>query len=139
MSRIRLLLLVLFLSLTGLPFTSCFSQSAGSGYFDAGAQDLNVTGEQMAKYVLYRFDTGAAGRTLTLPAAADIIKQIGSPTVGQMFIVAVSAEGANIVTVTGGSGVTVKTSGATVPGNSTKNLYFVVTDLTSGSQALTVY
>jgi hypothetical protein len=56
-----------------------------------------------------------------------------------MFIVAVSAEGANIVTVTGGSGVTVKTSGATVPGNSTKNLYFVVTDLTSGSQALTVY
>ena len=122
-----------------LMVSSCFSQGSVSTFYDAGAQDLTITGEQLATYVLYRFDTSAAGRGLTLPGAADIMSQINSPTVGQIFIIAVTAEGANPVTVTGGTGMLVKASAATVAANSTANLYFVVTGTTSGSQTITVY
>jgi hypothetical protein len=140
MFKNRLLLFVFAIVLAGiLPLASCFSQSQGSAYYDAGAQDLTVTGQQMGQYVVYRFDTNSAGRGMSLPSAADIITQIGSPEVGQIFIMAVSADGANQVTITGGSGVTVKASAATVAGNSTKNLYFVIMSSTADSQAITVY
>ena len=140
MVKTRFLLFVLVALLAGTMLAaSCFSQGSTNSFYDAGAQDLPVTGAQMAQYVLYRFDTTGAGRTLSLPSAADIVSQIGSPTVGQIFIVAVTAEGTNPVTVTGGSGVTIKTSAATVAGNTTQNLYFVVRNITAGSQSLTVY
>ncbi len=119
--------------------SSCFSQPAASAYYDAGAQDLTVTGKQMSQYVVYRFDTSGGARTMTLPPAADIISQIGSPTVGQIFIMAVSAEGGNEVRVVGGSGVTVKASASSTAANTTQNLYFVVMNVTSGSQAVSVY
>jgi hypothetical protein len=136
-TRLPLTLVAIVLALT--LSASCFGQSQGSAFFDAGAQDLSVTGEQMAQYVVYRFDTGSAGRSFTLPGASDIIAQIGSPTVGQIFIVAVTADGANPVNIVGSAGVTVKASAATIAGNSTQNLYFVVTDTTAGSQAVTIY
>ena len=138
MSNTRLLVLTGLLAML-LSSASCFSQGSGSAYYDAGAQDLNVTGEQMATYVIFRFDTGTGGRTMRLPSAADITSQIGSPTVGQIFIMAVSADGSNPVSVVGGSGVTVKASAAEVAGNSTQNLYFVLMDTTAGSQAIIVY
>jgi len=59
--------------------------------------------------------------------------------VGQIFIIAVAAEGGNPVAVNGGAGMLVKPSAATVASNSTANLYFVVMGTTSGSQTITVY
>jgi len=119
--------------------TSCFSQSPVSGFYDAGAENLNVSGEHMAQYVLYRFETSGGGCTFALPSAAEIISKINTPTVGQLFIMAVTVEGANSVTVTGGAGIVIKPSAVEVAGNSTKNLYFVVTNTGSGIQSITVY
>jgi Mn2+/Fe2+ NRAMP family transporter len=100
--------------------SSCFSQSSGSSYYDAGTQNLSLTGEQLAQYVLYRFDTSGSQPTLTLPSASDILSQISSPTVGQVFIIAITAEGDGSVSVAGGSGMNIRTSAATVPGNTTR-------------------
>jgi len=140
MSKTRLLLSLAVIVLTGLLLvTSCFSQGQVSAYYDAGAEDFSVSAEQMAQYVFYRFDTSAAGRAFILPSAADIISQIDSPTVGTIFLIAVTAEGANQVVVTGGMGVVIKPSAASVTGNTTQNLYFVVMNTGSGTQAITVY
>ena len=129
---ITCLLLMVFMS-------SCFGQSAQSAYFDAGANDLTVTGQQMSQYVVYRFDTNSGARSMTLPSATDIINQIGSPIVGQVFIMAVTAEGSSSVMITGGTGVTVKTSAASVAANTTQALYFIIMNTTAGSQAITVF
>jgi hypothetical protein len=140
MPKTRLLFSLVAVVLAGLLLiTSCFSQGPTNVFFDAGADNLSVSGAQIAQYVLYRFETSGAGRTITLPSAAEILAQISSPTLGQLFAIAVTAEGANPVTVLGGVGLVIKPSAAEVAGNSTKNLYFVVTNTGSGTQSITVY
>jgi len=140
MSKTRWLLSLVTVVLIGLLLiTSCFSQGSVSVFYDAGAENLSVSGEQMAQYVLFRFETSGASRVLTLPSAADVISQINSPTVGMLFIMAVTAEGANPVMITGGTGMVIKPSAVEVVGNSTHNLYFVVTNISSGTQSITVY
>ena len=139
MSKTRRLILLMTLPAIILLGSSCVSQGSSNSFYDAGAQDLSVTGKQMSQYVLYRFETSGGSHSLNLPQASDIISQIGSPTVGQIFIIAVTVEGTNPVMVTGGNGVIIKPSAATVPGNVTKNLYFVVTSTNSNGQTITVY
>jgi hypothetical protein len=51
----------------------------------------------------------------------------------------VTVDGVNPVTVVGGEGMVVKPSAAEVAGNHTQNLYFVVTNIKSGTQSITVY
>jgi len=140
MSKVRLQLSLVAIALVGLLLvTSCFSQGSADTFYDAGAKNLNVSGGQMAKYVLYRFETSEGSRTYNLPSAKEVISQINSPTVGQLFIMAVTVEGDNPVMVTGGEGMIIKPSAKEVAGNSTKNLYFVVTNTSSGTQSITVY
>jgi hypothetical protein len=140
MLRNRALLLAIAVVTAGLLLVpGCLSQGATNTFYDSGAQDLTLTGQQLAQYVLYRFDTSGSSHTLTLPAASDILSQIGSPTVGQVFIIAVTAEGANSVTIAGGAGTTIKQSASSVAGFTTRNLYFVITNVSSGSNAVSIY
>jgi hypothetical protein len=115
------------------------ASTPSSAYLDAGAGDLTATGAQFAQNWIIRFDTSAAARTLTTPSAADLINSLQSPGMGEVLVLAVAADGANPVTVQGGAGVTVKTSAMTVAGNATLTIYCVLTDVSSGSQAITVY
>ena len=129
-----LLALSLFLS------TSCLSQGTRvSAFYDAGASDLTMTGAQFSQYLLYRFDTEDSQLTLTTPSAADIVSRFSSPIVGDVAILAITAEGSNAVTVSGGTSVTVKSSASTVAGNTTKIIFCELSNVTSGSEAVTFY
>lgn len=123
---IRLLLLVILVGL--LPLLACSVSGSQSTFREAGESDLDYTGAggDFAKYSLFRFDTAAAPRTLTTPGAGDMIDSVSSPTVGQVIVFAVSADGPNAVTISGGEGVTVKPSAATISANSTRLLYCVI-------------
>ncbi len=130
-----LLVLVLFFS------ASCLgSQSKPvSAFYDSGASDLTMTGAQFGQYVLFRFDTSASAHTLTTPSAADIVSRFSSPVVGSVSVLAVTADGSHIVTLTGGTNVTVKPSASTVAGNTTLTLFCELDNVTKGSEAVTFY
>ena len=82
-----------------------------------------------------------AAATYTTAAAADIVAAIGGDcAVGTTFMVVVlnASAGANTITVAGGTDVTV--SGvATVVQNASKIFLGRVTNVTSGSEAITLY
>jgi hypothetical protein len=129
-----LLALSLFLS------TSCLSQGTRvSAFYDAGASDLTMTGAQFSQYLLYRFDTEASQLTLTTPSAADIVARFSSPIVGDVAILAITADGSHAVTVRGGTNVTVKPSASTITGNTTLIIFCELSNITSGSEAVTIY
>jgi hypothetical protein len=86
-----------------------------------------------------RFDTSTSALTLALPSAADIVANLQSPYVGEVIDVAVAADGANNVTLIAGTNVTIKTSASVVPGNTTATLYCELDNITSGSEAVTLY
>ncbi len=111
-----------------VPLVACSMSGSQSTFRDAGESDLDFTGDagSFAKYSLFRFDTAAAPRTLTTPSAADMLKSVSAPTVGQVIVFAVSADGPNPVTVNGGEGVTVKASASSVSAYTTRLLYCVV-------------
>ncbi len=130
-----LLVLVLFFS------ASCLgSQSKPvSAFYDSGANDLIMTGTQFGQYVLFRFDTSASEHILTTPSAADIVSRFSSPVVGSVSVLAVTADGSNIVTLKGGANVIVKPSASTVAGNTTLTLFCELDNVTKGSEAVTFY
>jgi len=132
--------LFILLALSLFFSTSCVGQGTRvSAFYDAGASDLTMTGTQFSQYLLYRFDTDASQRTLTTPSAADIVSRFSSPIVGDVAILAITAEGSNAVTVSGGTNVTVKSSASTVAGNTTKIIFCELSNVTSGSEAVTFY
>jgi hypothetical protein len=122
-----------------LPLVSCTSTSSSPNFYDAGASNLTASGAQIAQYWLFRFDTSAASRTLTTANAADIVGALQSPFVGQVVFFAVSADGTNSVSILGGSNVTVKSSASNVPANTTLTVYCVLDNISSGSEAVTIY
>ena len=83
----------------------------------------------------------AAAATYTTATAADIVAAIGSDcAVGTTFMVVVlnASAGANTITVAGGTDVTV--SGvATVAQNASKVFLGRVSNVTAGSEAITLY
>ncbi len=129
-----LLLLSLFFS------ASCINQGTKtSAVYDAGTGDFTVTGAQLGKIALFRFDTNDAQRTLTTPSAADIVDKFSSPIVGDLASLAITADGSYAVTISGGANVTVKASASTIAGNTTRIIIIVLTNVTKGSQAVTIY
>lgn len=119
---------------------SCIGQADRvSTFYDAGASDFTMTGTQFSQYLLYRFDTNDSQHTLITPSAVDIVSRFSSPIVGDVAIFAVAADGSNAVAVSGGTNVTVKPSASIVAGNSTRMLYFLLANVTKGSEAVTVY
>jgi len=137
-SRKHLAVVLIFLALVLFPLASCISSSA-SAYLDAGASNLTATGAQFAQNWLIRFDTSSTQRTLFTPSAADIVKNLQSPSVGEVVIIAVTADGANTVTIQGGTGVIVKPSASTIAADTTLTLYCVLTSVISGSEGVTIY
>ena len=135
--RLGILLLAVVASL--LPLVACSMSGSQSTFCDAGESDLDYTdaGGDFAKFSLFRFDTGAAPRTLTTPGAAAMIDSVSSATAGQVIVFAVSADGFNAVTINGGEGVTVKPGAAIVDANTTRLLYCVI-DSTEDDR-LTIY
>ena len=120
--------------------TSCVgTASQSSSFYNAGAGDFAPSGATFSQLFLYRFDTSAAPRTLTLPSAADIVASISSPVVGEVFTFGVSADGANSVRLVGGTNVAISASAATVSGNTTLTVYIVLDNVAKGTEAATVY
>jgi hypothetical protein len=124
-----------------LPFASCQTDtgSTQTQFYDAGNADISLTGAQFDQYYLIRVDTSTASHTLALPSAADIIGSASSPFVGEIFTLAVAAEGANPVHLVAGTNVTLSQYSSTVAGNTTATLYAVFDNVTSGSQSVTIY
>jgi len=120
--------------------TSCVSSSTtASQYYNAGNGNLSITGAQFDQYYLFRFDTSTSALTMALPSAADIVANLQSPYVGEVIDVAVAADGANSVTLIAGTNVTIKTSASVVSGNTTATMYCELDNITSGSEAVTLY
>ena len=137
----RYLAIFICLLLIGtLSLTSCVSSSTtASQYYNAGNVNLSITGAQFDQYYLFRFDTSTAALTMALPSAADIVANLQSPYVGEVIDVAVAADGANRVTLIAGTNVTIKTSASVVLGNTTATMYCELDNITSGSEAVTMY
>ncbi len=123
-----------------LSLTSCVSSSTtASEYYNAGNANLSITGAQLDQYYLFRFDTSTSALTMALPSAADIVANLQSPYVGEVIDVAVAADGVNSVTLIAGTNVTVKTSASVVPGNTTATMYCELDNISSGTEAVTLY
>ena len=138
MKRLSFIIVSVALIASLFTATSCLA-TQGSAFLDAGAADLTATGTQFVQYWLFRFDTATAGRTLTTPSAADIIKALQSPSVGIVIVLGVTADGANPVIIQGGNGVTVKPSAVTIAANTTLTIYCTLDNVSSGSEAITIY
>ena len=90
-----------------------------------------------------RDPTGAA-RTDTTGTAAAIVGAISGATVGDMFacLVENTADAAEAITLAGGAGVTLERldgTGATVAQNGSAILFFVLTNVTASSEAVSCY
>jgi len=136
----RYLSIVSLLLIGVLSLTSCVgSSTTASEYYNAGNANLSITGAQFDQYYLMRFDTSTSALTMALPSAADIVANLQSPYVGEVIDVAVAADGANNVTLIAGTNVTIKTSASVVPGNTTTTMYCELDNITSGTEAVTLY
>lgn len=122
-----------------LPLVACSMGGGQASFCDAGEADLDYTGAggDFAKYSLFRFDTGAAARSLTTPGAGEMIDSVSSAVVGQVIVFAVAADGINTVTIIGGEGVTVKPGASTVAANTTRLMYCVIDS--TDDDLLTIY
>jgi hypothetical protein len=118
--------------------TSSNSQTK-SDFYNAGNANLSVTGAQFDQYTLFRFDTSTSVLTMALPSAADIVNNLSSPYAGEVIYFAVAADGSNAVTFIAGTNVTMKPSVLTVAGNTTVTMYCELDNITSGSEAVTIY
>ena len=138
--RFYLSIFVVILTLSLLSLVACTSsQSTQSDFYNAGNANLSVTGAQFDQYTLFRFDTTISAHTLALPSAADIVANLSSPYVGEVIYLAVTADGNNAITLIAGTNVTIKPSALTVAGNITVTMYCELDNITSGSEAVTIY
>jgi len=132
--------IIVIMAIGLLSVVSCSgSQTTQSDFYNAGNADLSVTGAQFDQITLFRFDTSSLGHTLALPSAADIVSNLSSPYAGEVIYFAVAADGSNPVTLIGGTNVTMKTGVQTVLANTTITMYCELDNVTSGSEAVTIY
>jgi len=139
--RYFLIAFIVLLTLSLLCLGGCTSSSTQvqNDFYNAGNAPLSVTGAQFDQYILFRFDTSASALTLALPSAADIVANLSSPYAGEVISFAVAADGTNAVTLIAGTNVTIKPSASTVAGNTTISMYCELDNITSGSEAVTIY
>lgn len=136
------IVVIIILALSLLGFAGCTTTSGSSNqseYYNAGNANLSVTGAQFDQYILFRFDTSTSALTMALPSAADIVNNLSSPYVGEVLSFAVAANGSNNVTFIAGTNVTIAPSAQTVTGNTTLTMYCELDNITSGSEAVTIY
>jgi hypothetical protein len=115
------------------------SSAPAAQYYNAGDTNISITGAQFDQYWLLRFDTSNSAHSMALPSAADIVANLQSPYVGEVINIAVAADGANSVNLIPGTNVTIKTSASVIAGNTTVTMYCELDNITSGSEAVTLY
>ena len=88
----------------------------------------------------YLRDCAGANRTDTTDTAANIVAAIDNAKVGtsRLFFVKNTSDAAETLTIAGGTGVTI-TGTATVAQDNTKIFLVLLTNVTSGSEAVTLY
>jgi hypothetical protein len=103
----------------------------------AGAGTLTTA--QMLGGLILR-DPAGGNRTDTTPTAAALVAAIGGVKNGTSFYLVYrnTADAAETITVAGGTGVTISGT-ATIAQNNTKIFLVRVDEVTSGSEAVTVY
>jgi len=107
---------------------------------DSTASALTYTAAQMLGGLMLR-DPNGAGRSDVTPTAALLVAAIGQGCgVGTSFrfVLRNTADAAETITVTAGTGATLSGT-MTVAQNNSKEFLVVVTNATSGSEAYTVY
>lgn len=136
-----LIVFVAFLVLSILCLGGCTSSSSQtkSDFFNAGKSNMSVTGAQFDQYTLFRFDTSTSAHTMAFPSATDIVNNLSSPYVGEVISFAVAADGSNNVTLIAGTNVTITLNAQTVAENTTLTMYCELDNITSGSDAVTIY
>ena len=67
------------------------------------------------------------------------MNNLSSPYVGEVITFAVAADGSNNVTFIAGTNVTIAPSAQTVEGKTTLTMYCELDNITSGSDAVTIY
>jgi hypothetical protein len=100
-----------------------------------------LTAAQLLGGLILR-DPAGAGRADTVPAAADIVAAIPNAAVGVSFEFTIrnTADAAETITVTQDAGSTVTLSGPmTIAQNNSKRFLAVLTNVTAGSEAVTIY
>lgn len=103
------------------------------------AAAVTYTSAQLLGGLILR-DTNGASRSDVLPTAALLVAAMENPSVGNgfEFIIRNTADAAETITVTAGTGATVSGT-ATIAQNNTKRFLVVVTNITSGAEAYTAY
>jgi hypothetical protein len=87
-------------------------------------------------------DPNGAGRSDTVPSAASIVAAVANAAVGVSFEFTIrnTADAAETITVAQDGGATVTLSGTmTIAQNNSKRFLAVLTNVTSGSEAVTIY
>jgi len=108
---------------------------------DATASALTYTVAQIVSAGLLLRDPNGAGRADLLPTAKDIVAALGpGVAVGTSFEFTIrnTADAAETITVTTNTGLTLSGT-MTIAQNNSKRFLAVVTSLTAGSEAVTVY
>jgi hypothetical protein len=81
----------------------------------------------------------AGNVTITTPTAAAIVAAVSLPRVGDVLKVLFSNTGGGATTFSAGSGVTLTATGMSIATNNARYVYFRFTNVTSGTEAVTVY
>lgn len=103
------------------------------------AGNATYTTAQLLSGLILRDPAGNA-RTDTLPTAADLVEAIQGAMVGTSFQVHIRncADASEVLTIAAGTGGTVSGT-ATIAQNYAKDFLFVLTNVTIGSEAYSVY
>ena len=106
---------------------------------DATAGPRTYTAAEILGGLILR-DTAGDNRADVMPSAADLVAAIQGPAVGCSFEFTIrnTADAGETITMTAGTGCT--TSGTmTIAQNNSKRFLVVLTSITSGSEAYTLY
>ncbi len=105
-----------------------------------GNETLTAAETATGFITMWTGDPGGSGRNLTTPTAAQIVARFANPKVGSSYIFVVynEADGAEAITLTAGSGVTL-TGDVTVAQNQTGLFLVRFTNVTSSSEAVEMY
>lgn len=106
---------------------------------EATAGVVTYTVSQFLDGLILR-DPNGAGRSDVSPTAAALVAAIYQPAVGDAFTVIIrnTADAAETITLTAGTGVTIDGT-ATIAQNNTKIFLVRFDNVTSGSEAVTIY
>ena len=98
--------------------------------------DATLTAAQMEDSGIFKI-TPTTARTLTTDTAAALVAGIPGAVVGTWFDITIAVLAAFAVTLAGGSGVTIV--GSAVGNDASASFRVLLTNVTSGSEAVTIY